>query len=409
MNTYKTFLLLVTFIVVISFTGCYTQVATSDTSSIPDNLESSEVNNYYSEDDGDIESGYFAETDSNVSDDGTTIINNYYYDYPYRSYFVDYYPTISIGIGFGWGWGYWGYPYYAYWPYYPGWCGYGWYYPYSYCYYPSYYCNYGSYYYYPYYGYGGYPSYNGYKTRTEYVSGLRNNSGGRNYGERTRDPLVSVRDRSFDRSRDGLSRGRDLTVSRTDVRDRTLGIENKTRDLTREVVGLNSVDRNTNVRNSNTLGERNSNTTREVKQLGLDREVTTKKSLGINKRNDISKETVSRNNTKNISNRINQNNRIGNETKKLFGKDNSRTNNTKQPTVNKRPNNNQTPKKNNNPRSYSPPKQNNNPPRTSSPPRTNNNPPRSYSPPSRNNNSPRSSSPPPRTSGSNNSGSRNRR
>ncbi|MCW8804126.1 MAG: hypothetical protein OQK57_06985 [Ignavibacteriaceae bacterium] len=268
MNKNKTFLLLVTFIVVISFTGCYTQVATSDTSTIPDNVESSDVTNYYSEDDGDIESGYYAEIDSNVSDDGTTIINNYYYDYPYRSYFVDYYPTISIGIGFGWGWGYWGYPYYAYYPYYAGWCGYGWYYPYpySYCYYPSYYNYYDPYYYYPNYGYGGYPSYHGYKTRTEYVSGLRNNSGGRNYGERTRDPLVSVRDGSFDRSRDDLSRGRDLTVSRTDVRDRTLGIENKTRDLTREVVGLKSVDRNTNVRNSNTLGERNSNTTREVKQ-----------------------------------------------------------------------------------------------------------------------------------------------
>ena len=408
MNTYKTFLLLVTFIVVISFTGCYTQVATSDTFSVPDNVESSEVTNYYSEDYGDLESGYYAETDSNVSDDGTTIINNYYYDYPYRSYFVDYYPTISIGIGFGWGWGYWGYPYYAYyWPYYSGWCGYGWVYPCPYyCYYPSYYYYYDPYYYYPYYGYGGYPSYNGYKTRSNYVSGLRNNSGGRNYGERTRDPLVSVRDRSFDRSRDDLSNGRDLTVSRTDVRNRTSGIENKTRDLKREVVGLKNVDRNTDVRNSKVLGERNSKTTREVKQLGLEREVTTKKSIGINRRNDVSKETVSRTNTNNNSNRINQNDRIGNETKKLFGKDNSRTNN-KQPNVNNRPNNNQTPKKDNNTRSYSPPKQNSNPPRTYSPPRNNSNPPRSYSPPSGNNTS-RSSSPPSRSGGSNNTGSRRR-
>lgn len=409
MNTHRTFLLLVTFIVVISFTGCYTQVATSDTSSIPDNLESSEVNNYYSDDDGYIESGYYSETDTDTLDEETTIINNYYEGYPYRSYYVDYYPTITIGFGFGWGWGYWGYyPYYSYWPYYAGWYGWGCYYPYYYSYYPGYYYDP---YYYPYYGSGGYYSNYGYKTRSEYVSGIRNNSGGRNYGERTRDPLVSVRDGSSDRSRDDLSRGRDLTVSRTDVRDRTLGIENKTRDLTREVVGLKSVDRNTDIRNSNTLGERNSNTTRDVKQLGLNREVTTKKSLGINQRN----------NTKNISKRINQNNRIGNETKKIFGKDNSRTNN-KQPNVNNRPNNNQAPKKDNTTQSYSPPKQNNNPPRTSSPPRTNNNPPRtsspprtnnnpprSYSPPSGNNNSPRSSSPPSGNRGSNNSGSRNRR
>src|SRR3990170_4403038 len=127
MKTNKTFLLLVTFVVIFSFTGCYTQVATSDTSSVPDYEEYSEVANYYSEDDG--ESGYYSETDIDTLDDETTIINNYYYDYPYRSYFVDYYPTISIGIGFGWGWGYWGYPYYAYWPYYSGWCGYGYYYP----------------------------------------------------------------------------------------------------------------------------------------------------------------------------------------------------------------------------------------------------------------------------------------
>jgi len=388
MKAQNIFLLFTTFVVISSFTGCYTQVATSDSSTLPENQEPSDVTNYYSDEDEDIGSGYYSETDIDTLDDETTIINNYYYDYPYRSYFVDYYPTISIG--FGWGWGYWGYPY---WPYYAGWCGYGWYYPYSYyCYYPSYY--YYDPYYYPYYGNGGYYSDYGYKTRNDYVSRMRNNSGGRNYGERTRDPLVSVRDGSMDRSREDLTKGRNLTVSGNNVGDRTLGIENKTRDLTREVVGLNTINRTRDIKKD--------------KQLGLDREVTTKKSLGINQRNDGLKEKVSRNNTKNISERINKNNRISTETKKLFGKDNSRTNtNTKQPNVNNRPNNTQTPRKDNNTRSYTPPKQNNNnPPRNYSPPNTNNTP-RSYSPPS-GNNTPRSYSPPTRNSGSTNSGTRRR-
>jgi hypothetical protein len=396
MKSHNTFLLLLTFGVIFTFTGCYTQVATSDTSTIPDYEESSDDANYYSEDVEGTDSGYYSETDIDTLDDETTIINNYYYDYPYRSYFVDYYPTISIGIGFGWGWGYWGYPYYAYWPYYSSWCGYGWYYPYSYyCYYPSYY--YCDPYYYPNYGYNGY--YNGYgdgygyKTRNDYVTRLRNNSGGRNYGERTRDPLVSVRDRSVDRSINDITRGRDLTVSRNNVNDRTLGIENKTRDLTREVVGLNTVNRTSDIKRNDISNKE----IRNNKQLGLDREVSTNKTLGITKRNDNSKETFTRNNTKNISERINKNDRVSSETKKLFGKDNSRTNtNTKQPNVTR--NNNQTPKKDNNTRTYSPPKSNNNTPR-------------SYSPPS-GNNSPRTSTPPSGNSGnrgSNNSGSRNRR
>jgi hypothetical protein len=410
MRTNKTFFLLLTFVVIFSFTGCYTQVATSDTSSVPDYEETSEVANYYSEDDG--ESGYYSETDIDTLDEETIIINNYYEGYPYRSYYVDYYPTITIGFGFGWGWGYWGYyPYYSYWPYYAGWYGWGCYYPYYYSYYPGYYYDP---YYYPYYGSGGYYSDYGYKTRSEYVSGVRNNSGGRNYGERNRDPLVSVRDGLIDRSRENLTRDRDLTVSRNNVKDRTLGIENKTRDLTREVVGLNTTSRTIDTKRNND-SEREINRTSDVrnnKQLGLDREVSTNKTLGINKRNDVSSETVKRN-SDNISERINKNDRVSNETKKLFGKDNSRTNtNTKQPNVNNRTNKNQTPKKDNNTRTYSPPKSNNNSPKSYSPPKSNNNTPRSYSPPKSNNNTPRSYSPPSGNSGnrgSNNFGSRNRR
>jgi hypothetical protein len=391
MKLFNTYLLFVTFGVIFSFTGCYTQVATSDSDSVPDYEETSDAANYYSEEDEAIDSGYYSETDTLYGE--TTVINNYYYDYPYRSYFVDYYPTISIGIGFGWGWGYWGYPYYAYWPYYSSWCGYGWYYPYSYyCYYPSYY------YYDSYYGYNGY--YNGYgddygyKTRNDYVSRLRNNSGGRNSGERTRDPLVSVRDVSTDRMRNDVTKGRDLTVSRNSVNDRTLGIEDRTRDITREVVGLNTIDRTVDSKRIDV----SSKEIRNNKQLGLDRVVSTDKSLGINKRNVGSKETITRNNTKNISGRINKNDRVSNETKKLFGKDNSRKNtNTKQPNVTR--NNNQTPKKDKNTRTYSPPKSNNNTPRSYSPPSGNNNTPRSYSPPSGNSGN----------RGSNNSGSRNRR
>ncbi|MCL4279866.1 MAG: hypothetical protein KJZ60_09335, partial [Ignavibacteriaceae bacterium] len=177
--------------------------------------------------------------------------------------------------------------------------------------------------------------------------------------------------------------------------------------------------------------ERNRDNTKEVisrdnKQLGMDRELTTKKSLGIEKRNDLSKEILT-GNTRNTSEKINKNNRIGNETKKLFNTLNNKTyerkssdkNYNKQPNVIK--NNNQTPKKDytprtntsrdnkttNPPKQYTPPKQNTNPPRSYTPP-SGNNTPRSYSPPS-GNNTPRSYSPPSGNSGSNNSGSRGRR
>lgn len=111
MKTNKTFLLLVSFVVIFSFTGCYTQVATSDTSSVPYYEQSSEVANYYSDEVESTESGYYSEVDSDTLDDETIIINNYYDGFPYTSYYADFYPSISIGFGFGFGFG-WG-------------CGYG--------------------------------------------------------------------------------------------------------------------------------------------------------------------------------------------------------------------------------------------------------------------------------------------
>jgi hypothetical protein len=410
--------MLLTAVIITSLTGCYTQVATTDPepySTTTIYKQSTESSDYYSEDGELLDSSYYSEIDSETGE-SVTIINEYNSDYPYGYY--DSYPYISFGFGLSWGCGWGGY--YSYWPYYSGWWGGGWYYP-SYCYYPSYYY-YNPYYcdpyyggYYPYYGYGyGY----GYDPRNEYVTRIRNNSGGRNNPELQRDAIVTSTNGSINRGRDDLNLGRDLTADRINAGDRSSDIQNRTGDLTREVVGLKDGERITNTKRNDIASNELSRTTdiTHDKQLGLDREVTTKKSLGINNRNDVSRKNVRSSNTGNVSENINKNNRIGNETKKIFGKENTnRTNNkenvrtknnTRQQNVKNNPNSNQTPRKDNNTRSYTP-KQNNNSPRTYSQPRNNNNTPRSYSPPS-GNNSPRSYSPPSGNSGSNNSGNRRR-
>jgi len=423
MNLNRMSILIIAILFSTYLTGCYTQVATSDSESIPDSEEYTESSDYFSEDEETVDSGYFSETETDSVDSETTIINNYYYGYPYRSYFVDYYPTITLGIAFGWSWGwYWGYYYpayyYPYWTYYPGWCGYGWYYPYPYyCYYPSYY--YCSPYYYPtYYSYG-YPYYNyGYKTRNENISRIRNNSGGRNYGERTRDPLVSVTGGTIDRKRN-LSEGRDLEISRKNVTDRRLGSENKNRDLTRDIIGTNEISRNkvedtknprlTETRDKRTLNDINSDISRNLKQLSTDKGIRTKKSLGNNQRNDISKQLGTRNNITKTNNDIKRNSVKDNKT--YSDRNNSKNNTIKKSTTTKQ-NNTYKPRDNRDNgrtktnKTYSPPKQNNNPPKSYSPPKQNNNPPRSYNPP-RNNTPPRTNSTPNR-SGGNNSGGRRR-
>jgi hypothetical protein len=397
-----------------SLTGCYTQVATNEPdpySTTTIYKQDAETSDYYSEDGEVLDSSYYSDIDPDS--DGTITIINTYYDNPYN-YFDYAFLPIGIGIGWYWGWS----SLYSYWPYYPYYYGYwgcGWYYP-SYCYYPSYgyydpyYCN--PYYgggYYPYYGYG-----NGYYPRDEYVTRTRNNSGGRNNPEYLRDPMVTTSNGSIYKGRDDLNRGNDLTVERTNLTDRTLDIQKRTNETTRQLVGVNETGKIKNTRTNDISSNEITRTkqSRNDKQLGLDRELTTKKSLGINNGKDLSRETVKYNNRLDINNKIKNSNRIGNQTKELFNnmrsntsndkKNNVRTNNnTQQNTVMSNTKGNQTPRTNTNTRSYNPPKQNNNPPRSYSPPRGNNTP-RSYSPPS-GNNSPRSYSPPSGYSG----GSRN--
>lgn len=402
--------------VIYSLTGCYTQVATTDpvpySTTTTIYKQSPESSDYYSEDGELLDSSYYSEIDPET-DDSVTIINNYYYNYPYGYY--DYFPSLSFSIGFGWGWG-WG-SYYAYWPYYPYYYGYGgcgWYYP-SYCYYPGYYY-YDSYYCNPYYG-GYYPNYGyGYYKRDEYVTRVRNNSGGRNSPEQIRDPFITTSTGTVDRSRNDLSLGRDLTVDRKNVSSNSADIRNRTGDLTRNLSNTTTSDRITSTKRNDLAGNdlNRSNNIRNDKQLGLDREVTTKKSLGIDNRNDVSKKISTSNKLGNYTDKMNQNNRITRETKQLFDKQKSTrnnknnvrsNNNTKESNIRNSTKSNQTPNKNT--RSYTPPKQNNTQPRTYSQPKSNNNSPRSYTPPSRNN-SPRSNTPPSRSGGSNNSGSRRR-
>jgi len=381
-------------------TGCYTQVATSDSTTAYETENQSYSDNYYSDDQEVPDSDYYAETDSEDVNNETTIINKYYFGYPYNRYYYDYYPSITFGITVGWGyWGY--YPYWAWYPYYQpyygGWCGYGWYDPYYYCCYPGYY--YYTPYYYPYYGNGYYSYHHGYKYRNDNVSRLRNNSGGRNYGTRTRDPLNPVTINSTDRNRDGLNRGRDLQVSSNDANTRNLGIRDKGRNLTRDNVNVDKVTRN-EIKSVDRNSERN-------RQLGLSSRNSDRKNLGREDRNNNVKQLGIRDRkpeTGNINNRKNLDINV------------RRENTTRKP--NSEPRVNKTPeRKNNNPRTYSPPKGNNNPPRTYTPPKRNDNPPRTYSPPRTNNNPPRSYNPPrnstpprtnssPRSSGGNNGGRR---
>ena len=130
--------------------GCYTQLRT-------ERYERSEAQQKYREQPQEQERSYAEQTDTSVSPEGNTIINNYYYDDNY----ADWHPRYHVGFSYYCPSYYW--PSYAftvaynnpwyydyYYAYDPWWCGtpyVGYYYP----YYPSYY------YYYPHYtyGYGG--------------------------------------------------------------------------------------------------------------------------------------------------------------------------------------------------------------------------------------------------------------
>jgi len=415
-NYILTFLTIVIFY---SLTGCYTQVATNEPepySTTTIYKQDAATSDYYSEDGEVLDSSYYSEIDPD-SDGSVTIINSYY-DNPYN-YFD--YAFLPIGIGIGWYWGWTSLYSYSYWPYYSGYWGCGWYYP-SYCYYPSYgyydpyYCN-------PYYGGGYYPYYgyghgSGYYPRDEYVTRTRNNSGGRNNPEYLRAPLSTTSIGSINNGRDNLNLGKDLAGERTNVTDRNMDIQKRTTETTRQLVGVTETGKIKNTKTNDISSNDMTRTkqTRNDKQLGLDRELTTKKSLGINNGNDLSRETVKNTNRLDINNKIKNSNRIGNQTKELFNNKRSNTsndkknnvktnNNTRQPNVKNNTKGNQTPGTNTNTRSYNPPKQNNTQPRTNSQPRSNNNSPKSYSPPS-GNSSPRSYSPPSGNSGGG-GGSRN--
>ncbi len=203
--------------IVVSFTGCYTQLAVRDRDYKPsdDYYDQPATENYYYDEE---DSTYYADEEYYYEDespyrDGETSYgsegNNYYYDDygvrpNYRRYYWGYYPGSSIYIGYNyWDWNhyywdYWDWYYYPTFVYYPSWWNYGYY-------WNSWYT--------PYYGYNyyGYNNTTKYKYRTNNYA-TRNNGGGRgtrssrltDTGGRTRDdvgrPSTTVRSGGTDRS-----------------------------------------------------------------------------------------------------------------------------------------------------------------------------------------------------------------
>jgi hypothetical protein len=378
-------------------TGCYTQVATQQGSDSPDytTVETYDSEGYYYDEETD--SGYYSE-DGEIIPDDATIINNYYYDeYDpwYRRYYGYYYPSFTIGIGVG----------FYYYPYYwSSWCGYSWYYPYPYYYYPGYYGGYYGYcpsyysynYYcdpYPYYYSDGY-----YKTRSDYTTRLRNNTGSRGNGNRLRDPIINPTTiTSTDRVRDFTNSGRDLTVNNNGNpktrNSNTLGIstvntvsdidKTRSKDIKRnDQIGM--VDRDVKkTRTEKQLGLNVSKDTNRKKYLGLDTQNKNDRTLGLKnpktKNQTTDKITGRTGNTYNVPKKDFNTNKV------------DKNRNTTNKNYTKQPKQYTSPKSNNTPKSYSPPQ------RTNS-----NNSPKSYSPPKNNSYSPPRTTTPPRNSGNSN-------
>ena len=164
-------------LLVVSFTGCYTQLATRSPDAKYRNYESWEDDDYVYDDSTEYYEDYdstdyeydYAEdplifNDYHYNDFPPFYYNRYYYFYPYSSYFF-----VS-----DWYW-------------YPGiWDSYyvPWYSPW---YYDRYYSGYwGGYYYSPYYYSGGYHSY-GSKYRTNKYASIRDIGNGRGHVKRSRD------------------------------------------------------------------------------------------------------------------------------------------------------------------------------------------------------------------------------
>lgn len=357
--------------------GCYTQVATSDDFTGYSNQQNYSEENYYSEEEP-VDSSYYAEEensytegDTNVVYEETIIVPSYrrYLAYYYPSFYFDYYPSYYWGFSFGF---YNVYP----WPYY-GWCGYSWYYPY-YCYYPSYWY-WGGYYGYPYYDpyyyghYSGYYSY--YNTRSDYISRIRGNSGGRNI-TRTRDAFTSNSTTGVDRTRDRISSGKELTnldrqrdntstgtFSRSDI---------KSTDKVRKTLGRTDID-NTKTGRINQNDGSGKFSTRDSKDKVISKDLnrTPKKEYLGNKRGNnstgLNRDKILRNYSTD-RNTVKKNSGNRNPTQKQYIPKNKSNNKTYRD------------QKTTPPKSYNPPRQNNNPPKTYSPPRSNTTP-KTYSPP----------------------------
>jgi len=364
-------------------TGCYTQLATQDSSysttpsnqTYDENISQEEQvssGGYFDESDT---VGYYTEDKEGVDSTKEVVVNNYYGYVPYEDeddYYYSSYPSVIFSFGFGYTPYY--YPWYAGW-YFPYYCYPAYYYPsYYWCYYPSYYSYYPIYY--PYYSYGGgyYSNYYGpkYKTRSGDISQIRN-TGGRGYGDTRRNPL----------------RNPELTKT-----ERTIN------NTGRVVSGLGINQRKGKERDLLSLGTEKSNETKTLgttKNSSLSRDKTNtkpiKRNLGV-RNTDRNKIT----NSGTTNTKVKQTNRT--QTKNLTTeKNNSRTkspyvkkNNTTKGNVSSTTKKYNTPKKTSTGRSYDTPKQttttkSNNPPRRTS----------SYTPPRTS--TTRSSSPPRSTSG----------
>jgi len=362
-------------------TGCYTQLATQNdlNSTIPSNQS---YDDYAYQDEEVSSSGYFDESDTvdyyyegeeDVDSTGEVVINNYYGYDPYED--DDYYPynsSVSFSLGFGYTRFY--YPWYTGW-YFPYYCYPAYYYPsYNYCFYPSYYY---SYYpaYYPYYSYGGYyGNYHSpkYKTRSGYVSRIRN-TGGRGYGDTRRNPNLTKTERTINstgRVVSGLGiknrnvKERDLLSLGSEKRNETKRIGTKKKStLTRDRTKTNNVKRTLGVKNTDRTKNKNFGTKSTDTRLKRTKR-TRSKDLTTQRNNMRTKKNV-RKNTKKYTN-TNRNKTINrNKPTKKYSK----------PRKTSTGKNYKSPKRNTNTRSYNPPRNT----RSYSPPRTNTT--RSSSPP----------------------------
>ncbi len=382
-----TYILSITAVTALLFTGCYTQLATRDRDYSGGRNQPTYGGDQgnYGQDQGsayDDSSEYYSDYNdsSGYYDDSTAYYDNrgygdntdynygnspYYYDdfyytYPsYRRYFWGYHPSIAVGVSWNWYSDPFCYDpfYYNYW--------YSWYYP------GSWSCMPFSYYYpspwyvgFNYYG-GGFHSfthnYYTYRERTQDMRRIRNLDGLRGGGGRS--PIIG--------SRDGNT-GRNLT-------ERKRGVSRLSPPTGRSTDRISS-------------GRVTRETTKEGQRLR--RPVERKSSTGKFDQRRTPPRVNSRNESGRKENRrINPYLRRENSSEIQKRNEGRRTNGNVRPRSYSPPRREYNPpKRDNSPKQYTPPQRNNSP--------RNSTPPRSYSPPQR------SSSPPSNSSGSRSGGSR---